>query len=771
MAPGQAPHQAAGWRDAHPFFLLSPLMGFLSWAWSRLRGPGPPEPWLVEAVKGAEAGLEGEAETPLTTPATLWDRYSEEEAEDSGGPEGDREAMGLKTSTSLPEAWGLSDDDDDKYSEREATSVPRGQGSQLADGQRAPLSPSLLIRTLQGSDKNPGEEKAEEEGVAEDEGVNSFSYPPSHRECSAVEEEDEEACRASTALSPGSKPSAWVSCPGEEENQATEDDGRTEKSQGARKTPVSPPSSGSNPTAWEYHSGETSEEKEKAHEGAGKGKAAPGPHSSAPAQRPQLRAWPCQPTDEEEGEVKALGAAEKDGGADPPCIPATSAFPKAWVYQPGEDTEEEEEKAEDEDSDTGSAEDRGEAETSASTSPSSAFLKVWVYGPGEDTEEEEGEEEDKDSDSGSDEEGGAEGSSSTPATGTFLKSWVFQPEEDTEEEDEDSDTGSAEDEGEAENSASTPPASAFLKSWVYQPGEDTEEEDEDEGEAENSASTPPASAFLKSWVYQPGEDTEEEDEDEGEAETSASTPPASAFLKSWVYRPGENTEEEDEDEDSEDKEDDSEAAVGETESNPHPSHPAQSARFRDWVYQPGKETEEEEATEYWGEAEPCPFRVAIYVPGEKSPPPWALPGLPHRLQRRLKHPESPTRDPDPETPLKARKVRFSEKVTVHLLAVWAGPAHAARRGPWEQLARDRSRFARRIAQAQELLSPCLTPAARARAWARLRNPPLAPIPALTETLPSSSVPSSPVQATPLSQAVATPSPSCLAPLDLSGRRG
>uniref|UniRef100_A0A994J4D6 Protein phosphatase 1 regulatory subunit 15A n=1 Tax=Homo sapiens TaxID=9606 RepID=A0A994J4D6_HUMAN len=579
MAPGQAPHQATPWRDAHPFFLLSPVMGLLSRAWSRLRGLGPLEPWLVEAVKGAalvEAGLEGEARTPLAIPHTPWGRRPEEEAEDSGGPGEDRETLGLKTSSSLPEAWGLLDDDDGMY---------------------------------------------------------------------------------------GSKPSTWVSCPGEEENQATEDK-RTERSKGARKTSVSPRSSGSDPRSWEYRSGEASEEKEeKAHKETGKGEAAPGPQSSAPAQRPQLKSWWCQPSDEEEGEVKALGAAEKDGEAEcPPCIP-----------------------------------------------PPSAFLKAWVYWPGEDTEEEEDEEEDEDSDSGSDEEEGeAEASSSTPATGVFLKSWVYQPGEDTEEEeDEDSDTGSAEDEREAETSASTPPASAFLKAWVYRPGEDTEEE-------------------------------------------------------------------EDEDVDSEDKEDDSEAALGEAESDPHPSHPDQRAHFRGWGYRPGKETEEEEAAEDWGEAEPCPFRVAIYVPGEKPPPPWAPPRLPLRLQRRLKRPETPTHDPDPETPLKARKVRFSEKVTVHFLAVWAGPAQAARQGPWEQLARDRSRFARRITQAQEELSPCLTPAARARAWARLRNPPLAPIPALTQTLPSSSVPSSPVQTTPLSQAVATPSRSsaaAAAALDLSGRRG
>ncbi|XP_027632253.1 protein phosphatase 1 regulatory subunit 15A isoform X2 [Tupaia chinensis] len=682
MAPGQVPYQATSWRDAHPFFLLSPLMGFLSRAWGRLRGPGPPEPWLVGAIMGTddvEAGLEVKAEAPLAAHCALGNRHHRGQADHSRAPGEDGEAswgvcLDQKADSPLLGAWGHSDDDDEEYSEDAALSVPRGWVSGHRDGQPARLPPSPPIRTLQASDKNPGEEAAEEEGVAEDRGVTKFSYPVSHCECwPGVGEEDGDAVEKEapgtppSPFFPGSKPSTWVYCPGEGTDQATEEEKKPGNRE-AQKSSIAPSSSASKLRAWEYRPGEESEDDdEKAHGAAEKGQAGPEPHSPVPAQR---------------------------------------LLHGAWEDQPRENTEEKDD--EDKDNPVGVAEKEEGAEGSFSIPPStSAFLKNWVCRPGEDTEEEE---------------------------------------------DEDSESEWAEEDGEAEVSSSTPPTGAFSKAWVCRPGEDTEEEEEDEDRESE-------------WA-----------EEDGEAEVSSSAPTAGAFLKAWVYRPGEDTEEEEEEEEQEEEEDHNNDNKGDDSGAADwalgPSLQAQHA-LRGWLDHPGEETEEEEAAEEWGEAEPCHFRVAFYLPGQKPPPPWTPPKLPGRLQRRLRFSEPRTWDPDPETPLKARKVRFSEKVTVHFLTVWAGPAQAARRGPWEEFARDRSRFARRIAQAQEELGPYLTPAARARAWTRLRNPPasLAPPPAPPDTLASS-----PAQATPLSHAVATPSPSPPGSpespsLDLDGRRG
>ncbi|NP_001039643.1 protein phosphatase 1 regulatory subunit 15A isoform X1 [Bos indicus x Bos taurus] len=670
MAPGQMPHQPAPWRGTHPLFLLSPLMGLLSRAWSLLRAPGPPEPWLVEAVTEADqggAGLEDEAKASLATYHALWGRHPQEETKDSGAAEEDREASpgacpNLEAKHSLPEAWGLSDDDDEKYGGEEATGVPREQ-KEFMDGQPAPLPLSLLIRSLPDL---PGEEESKEEAVTGGGGneVTAFSFPLSHWECCPGEEEEEEeengeAVRVCRPV-----------------NGATEERTQTEA---ATKTSMSPSSVGSHLRAWECCSGKESEEEEKDKQ-AEKGDADPGPHFTSLAQRPSLRTWQHPSSaiteEEEDRDSEEMGASSS--------VPLTSAFLSDWVYQP-EDTEEEDE--EEEDCDSEATEDEGEAEVSSATPPPSAFLSAWVYRPGEDTEEEE-----------------------------------------------DCDSEATEDEGEAEVSSATPPTSAFLSAWVYQPG-DTEEEEDCDSEAT---------------------------EDEGEAEVSSATPPPSAFLSAWVYRPGEDTEEEDEYEDEDNE-------SGAADLGPSPSLQTQSALLRDQIYQPGEKTDGGEAAEKWGEAESCPFRVAIYLPGEKPPPPWDPPRLPLRLQRRLKSAQTPTRHQDLERLLKTRKVRFSEKVSIHPLVVWAGPAQAARRGPWEQFARDRSRFARRIAQVQEELGPYLTPAARARAWARLGNPPtsLATVPAPTQTSPMT-----PIQATPLSHALASPSPPCVSPsLDLSGRRG
>lgn len=144
MAPRQVHYQLTPWRDAHPFFLLSPLMGFLSWAWSRLRGPGAPEPWLVKSITSTdqgEAGLEGEAKASLAAHYAPWGRHPQGEATEEDGEASWGARPDLKANNSLLEAWGLSDDED--YGREEATSV---QGSEYIDGQPTFLSPSLLRR-------------------------------------------------------------------------------------------------------------------------------------------------------------------------------------------------------------------------------------------------------------------------------------------------------------------------------------------------------------------------------------------------------------------------------------------------------------------------------------------------------------------------------------------------------------------------------------------------------------------------------------------------
>ncbi|XP_044303710.1 protein phosphatase 1 regulatory subunit 15A [Varanus komodoensis] len=73
-----------------------------------------------------------------------------------------------------------------------------------------------------------------------------------------------------------------------------------------------------------------------------------------------------------------------------------------------------------------------------------------------------------------------------------------------------------------------------------------------------------------------------------------------------------------------------------------------------------------------------------------------------------------------------KKVRFSPVITVHHLPVWDNASQAARKGPWEEMARDRCRFRRRIAEVGAILEPCLDREHQARMWRKIHGLPLAP---------------------------------------------
>ncbi|XP_006012580.1 protein phosphatase 1 regulatory subunit 15A [Latimeria chalumnae] len=72
-----------------------------------------------------------------------------------------------------------------------------------------------------------------------------------------------------------------------------------------------------------------------------------------------------------------------------------------------------------------------------------------------------------------------------------------------------------------------------------------------------------------------------------------------------------------------------------------------------------------------------------------------------------------------EKPLK--KVRFSPAVQVHQIIAWDYAYRAARSGPWEQYARDRCRFKKRIAETEAMIGYCLQPRHREEMWAKLHG--------------------------------------------------
>ncbi|XP_040019318.2 uncharacterized protein LOC120809528 [Gasterosteus aculeatus] len=56
-----------------------------------------------------------------------------------------------------------------------------------------------------------------------------------------------------------------------------------------------------------------------------------------------------------------------------------------------------------------------------------------------------------------------------------------------------------------------------------------------------------------------------------------------------------------------------------------------------------------------------------------------------------------------------KKVHFSPEVQVHVMRTWPFARQASRKGHWEEMARDRDRFRRRVWEAEQTIGRCLSP--------------------------------------------------------------
>ncbi|XP_030053771.1 uncharacterized protein LOC115466575 [Microcaecilia unicolor] len=68
-----------------------------------------------------------------------------------------------------------------------------------------------------------------------------------------------------------------------------------------------------------------------------------------------------------------------------------------------------------------------------------------------------------------------------------------------------------------------------------------------------------------------------------------------------------------------------------------------------------------------------------------------------------------------------KKVRFSPTVMVQQMRTWTFAHRTARRGPWEEMARDRCRFKKRVAEVEAAISWCLELMHRETIWARAKE--------------------------------------------------
>ncbi|XP_048025142.1 protein phosphatase 1 regulatory subunit 15B [Megalobrama amblycephala] len=64
-----------------------------------------------------------------------------------------------------------------------------------------------------------------------------------------------------------------------------------------------------------------------------------------------------------------------------------------------------------------------------------------------------------------------------------------------------------------------------------------------------------------------------------------------------------------------------------------------------------------------------------------------------------------------------KKVKFSPIVQVHKMHTWSFALQASRKGPWEELARDRDRFRKRISETEKAIGYCFSLSHREKLWA------------------------------------------------------
>ncbi|XP_068097253.1 protein phosphatase 1 regulatory subunit 15B-like [Hyperolius riggenbachi] len=90
----------------------------------------------------------------------------------------------------------------------------------------------------------------------------------------------------------------------------------------------------------------------------------------------------------------------------------------------------------------------------------------------------------------------------------------------------------------------------------------------------------------------------------------------------------------------------------------------------------------------------------------------------HKCASRKEESESPEELRE-QVNVPVKKVRFSSSVAVHHIVAWNYAYRMARKGPWEEYARDHCRFQKRIAETEAAIGYCLESRHREKIWAAL----------------------------------------------------